>query len=65
LDGSTFDRRELELGRLQDLRDQLARVMLALDEVGLHQAAAHVSMSVWSIDEAAAGPALGRRGTLH
>jgi hypothetical protein len=39
---------------LRALRDEAARVMMALDDVGLHEAAAHVSMSLLSIDEAAA-----------
>ena len=58
-------RRVLEERRLRALRDQVARVMLALDEVGLHEAAGHVSMSLLSIDEAAAQPAVSRRDTVH
>ena len=55
----------LGAARLRALRDQMAQVMLALDEVGLHQAAAHVSMSLWVIDEAAARPAPPPRGWVH
>jgi hypothetical protein len=65
MDASATARCELELGRLRALRDQAAEVMLALDQIGLHEAAGHVSMSLMSIDEAASRPAVLPQGTVH
>lgn len=54
-----------ELGRLRVLRAEVARVMLALDELGLHEAAEHASMSLLSIDRASAGPTALQRSSVH
>lgn len=51
-DESSAERPVLEEVRLRALREEVARVMRALDELGLHQAAAHASMSLHAIDVA-------------
>jgi hypothetical protein len=65
MDVSAKARRELEQGRLRALRDQVAEVMLALDEIGLHEAAAHVSMSLMAIDRAASRAPDLPEGSIH
>ena len=64
-DGPATPPRELEQYRLRMLRDQAAELMQTLDELGLHEAAAHVSMSLLSIDRAAARPAAPLQGSVH
>lgn len=39
--------------RLRILRAQAARLMMDLDEVGLNEAAAHISMGIGAMDRAA------------
>jgi hypothetical protein len=65
MDAPASGRRALEKVRLQALRDQVASVMLALDEIGLHRAAEHVSMSLLEIDAATSAPSRSDRAWLH
>lgn len=59
------DRVLLHAVRLRILRAQAARLMLALDEVGLHEAAAHVSTGIRVMDRAALLEAGSSGARLH
>lgn len=59
------ERLEFEETSLAALRDEVTRVMLVLDEIGLHEAAGHVCMSLHVIDEAARSPVVPVRTWFH